>query len=503
MVAVLAGTSVLALAVRLPSLGSLPWLAAPDEMVMMSRARDVFGGSLPVDYDWPTGSPLLLAGVLRAASVVGGARLIDDSEIVLLFGRAVSAMAGIAVTLLTAVLAAQLCESRRTKRMAAILAGSAMSVAYIGVAASRLAHPEIQQDALVAACLVCTLRFDRTKSIRWMLLAAICAGLAAGFKYVGGVSFLTLAAAILTGSETIRHRLRQLGFAAAAAGTAFICVVPALMVAPGSVVLGIREQLIHSETGHPGFDTQGMALWYHLGTTVPASLGYIWTACAYGGVAAALFTRNSSWRLLGLSAVTSLMAIGVTHLTFPRYGLLPLIPLVALAGGGIARGSVWAGQASRELTLFAVLVALAALSTPLTADLRLIAAARSVRTENLASNYVDHLTGRVVAEAYTLPSTQPVTHTSSLAKYPDVLRCHCYLVLSSFVEDRFRAEPSRYGPEIAVYDVIRRLGKVRIVIRPQSPPNYRWAALPQYGINAVPLTTHHVIGPQITVLQMP
>jgi hypothetical protein len=107
----------------------------------------------------------------------------------------------------------------------------------------------------------------------------------------------------------------------------------------------------------------------------------------------------------------------------------------------------------------------------------------------------------VFKEAYT--DTSQVGQTvGTIASVPDVLHCHCYVVLSSYMETRYRLEPQRYSAEVRVYDQLRRVGRVVADIRPAVPLSYRWDLLPQYGVDRVAFA-RQLIGPEITVLEIP
>jgi hypothetical protein len=208
--------------------------------------------------------------------------------------------------------------------------------------------------------------------------------------------------------------------------------------------------------------------------------------------------------LLGFFAWTGLAAVGLSHLTFPRYALMPLAALIALGVGLVIHTSEqFDARGHRRVATAIALAAIVTLAWPATDILRLLASAHAGRTELIASQTTARLNGRIVAEPYTLPYTDPVEHMSNLATHPELLTCHCYLVISSYAEERYRAEPLRYPQEVAVYDRIRRLGTTVSVTRPSVPLTYRWEALPDYGIRAVPLDRPAVVGPIITVVKMP
>ena len=87
---------------------------------------------------------------------------------------------------------------------------------------------------------------------------------------------------------------------------------------------------------------------------------------------------------------------------------------------------------------------------------------------------------------------------------PSVADCDCFVVLSSYMEDRFRREPDRYAAEVAVYDAVRINGRQYALITPSLPLSYRWDLLPAYGMTDIPLRGGEplVVGPTITVFDL-
>ena len=135
------------------------------------------------------------------------------------------------------------------------------------------------------------------------------------------------------------------------------------------------------------------------------------------------------------------------------------------------------------------------------ADIRFLATARDTDTRSLAAPIVEGLPGAIVKESYTDSSSRGHL-VSALGLDPSVVSCHCYVVISSYMEDRYRREPKRYAAEVAVYDQIRREGSIIDVVVPSIPLSYRWDLLPQWGAGHLPMR-HLVVGPKITIIKLP
>jgi hypothetical protein len=135
-------------------------------------------------------------------------------------------------------------------------------------------------------------------------------------------------------------------------------------------------------------------------------------------------------------------------------------------------------------------------------DVRLVRANAATDTRTVAAPFVESLTGPVVKELYTDASGNGA-QLGSLGFHPEVVDCKCYVVVSSYMEDRYRRESQRYPREAAVYDALRQRGRVIAVFAPRRPLTYRWDVLPQFGEHDLPLTGPlGPVGPTITVLDL-
>jgi hypothetical protein len=134
-------------------------------------------------------------------------------------------------------------------------------------------------------------------------------------------------------------------------------------------------------------------------------------------------------------------------------------------------------------------------------DLRFLTTTGDLSTQAEASATLAGLKGSIVTEAYT-DDRNIGRNVGSIGLDPSVIDCHCYVVISSYMEDRYRADQSRYAKEVAVYDAVRQEGRVVAVIEPSKPLSYRWDLLPQWGMSSLPIFDRRVVGPKITVLQI-
>ncbi|HEX7106109.1 MAG TPA: phospholipid carrier-dependent glycosyltransferase [Acidothermaceae bacterium] len=367
-------------------------------------------------------------------------------------------MAGSALCFATGTLAYQLCRKPdRRARIAAWCAALAVGVAYTAFRMSEYAHPEIEQALFATLSLVGTAMFVRGRQFRWALFAGVLAGVAGAIKYIGGFSLLpVLVAVVLTRDLSWRRRASLAALASAAASLVFVALVPGAILRWSRFCAGVQGQFSHQATGHLGYDSSSPALWFHLTQSIPGSVGWPLTIAILCGTVAAVWKGDAPARLTFLFVVVALGALGLSRVRFPHYALVALPAVLALGFSGL--------------------------------------------TEVLPKGTAQY-DGRVFKEAYT--DTSDVGQAvGTIASVPDIIDCHCYVVLSSYMESRYRLEPQRYAAEISVYDHLRRVGQVVADIRPAVPLSYRWDLLPQYGLDHVAFGKQ-LVGPEITVLKIP
>jgi len=464
----------------------------------MARTVALNSGHLPTEYDWPSGPFLLLAPLLRLAQLFP-AGLVQPY----LVARTLVAAAGISLVVVTGLLGASLCPPGPRRCAAAWIAAAGTAVAYPAVSASRSAHPEILQDAAAMAALLVTLRLATDPRRRWAVLAGALGGAAAGMKYVGGVVVLVTVAAALLPQPGPRApgagSRRALAALAAALGT-FVVLVPATVTDPAALAAGLDLQFLHSANGHVGFDSATPALVYHVTESLPGSLGWPAAVVILAGAALGAARGGRRARLVAAFVVLAGLPIGLSHLTFPRYVLLVLPALCCLAAAELAR----LAATRRSAAVLGAVVALALLPATLDA-VRLVRAEGATDTRVLTGARIAALAGPVYVENFTVlldarSADGPARFITGLDRRPDLgPGCACYVVVSSFMQDRYRDEPDRYRAQVARYAELARTAQLVAVLAPSVPLDYRWEALPQYGIRAVPLTGPLVVGPTVTI----
>lgn len=165
-----------------------------------------------------------------------------QSTLVVVLSRLLSALLGTGIVLLTFLIGERLFDRRTGLFAAAMLAASMILV--------NLSHfATVDVPSLfwfTLSCLMATQVFRGGGRVSYFL-AGLCSGLAAGVKYVGGLSFLVLVAAHFL-ARSKRHRLLAAAFLLTAVG--FVLGNPVVLFAPLEFAEGfVAESIFNSLRG--------------------------------------------------------------------------------------------------------------------------------------------------------------------------------------------------------------------------------------------------------------
>jgi hypothetical protein len=502
--AVMLGLAVItgvALALRLWHVGAgLPLLPTSDEVTVVTRADLVLHHHVPHVYDWPSGSMVILAAVLRFLGLFDHSFLVDGSRAQYVVARLLSVAAGCALVPLTALLAAELTPKARRRGPAAIVAGTLIALAYTSVRMSRVSHPEVEQSCVATGEILASVLYVRLRRPSLAIAAGVLAGLAGALKYLGGASVIVVVVACFVVEQAPWRRRAVLATVstAAALGT-FVLLVPGSIMDSNDFWTGVKGQFLHQANGHLGYDSPHPALGFYLTQALPGNLGPILAIAIVAGVLAAAVFGSVAHRLVVLYVVVAVGALGASHVDFPHYLLVALPCMIALAVS-----SIWRFLPPRPILQFvAIAVVVGLCAGTFVNDLKLVATSRDTDTRTIASAVVTNLKGAVVRESYTTDaSVHGGTVVAAIGLDPAVEKCSCYVVISSYMEDRYRQEPHRYAQEVAVYDYVRSHGQQVYSVGPSKPLSYRWDLLPQWGESRLSLG-REVVGPTITVMRIP
>jgi 4-amino-4-deoxy-L-arabinose transferase-like glycosyltransferase len=309
----------------------------------------------------------------------------DEAIIVVL--RAVSLLAGLGCVAATYALGAHLWD-----RTTGLVAASFMALNPVVLSWSTTAHPDMLQLLWLLLGLECAAAFAAQHSRVFLVLGAVCAGLAFATKYSGELLLpvLWLADGLCLGTATAAHRAeafrgRLAGFTADVALTLALFVATFLLVDP-SVVASPREflyqALLEAGLAHSGhvFRLGSSTSW--IATLArPSALGPAAAALAAAGLlawgiadlrriaptaqkdatAAAAAARAGGRILVAAWAVGYLLLLLVWIADQQVRYALPLLPAAALFA---AAPLVWLSRRSRLTGALAGLLFLAAIVPP-------------------------------------------------------------------------------------------------------------------------------------------
>lgn len=514
-------TVVLAAALRVPSLlVGLP-MTQPDEPTVMSRAQLVLDGSVvPPAFDWPLGSSIVAAAGIRLGEAVG---VVDRSgSVAEVYGwtRIVFVLVALCVVAVTGLLAAGI--GRRAAPMAAWVAGAVVATGFVMVRSARMIGPDQLQVLCVLLALVAVVAAGRRARLRQRLLlwstAALCAGGAGGMKYLGiTVVVVPMLAVMLEEELDWPRRLLATEALLLLALTAFV-VTTGGSVLSRAFVDGFLWQVDHQATGHLGYDHGGPTWWHHLTVTLPGSNGWLVTGLLVAGVVWGACRGDRATKLVTAYAVGLFAVIGLSRIVFPHYVIVVLPVLAALAGGLAADTADWTWRRwqGRERRLDAAAAALAlvlvAAVVPAAADgVRLLRVGQAPDTRD---GFPERLQEVLVVEgladvpvwteSYTGIGAAAAEATGGRLVFgfgdtPEVLACGCVAVVSTYMEQRYTADPAT----APVYTAMRARGRMLLDHQPSIPLTYRWDLLPTWGIGGVPLRGPvPALGPGMTVLDL-
>jgi 4-amino-4-deoxy-L-arabinose transferase-like glycosyltransferase len=305
--------------------------------------------------------------------------------------------------------------------------------------------------------------------LRDVLLAGLCAGLAAGTKYNAGVALaLPLAAALLARGRPWGWRLGAVVAAMAAAALAFLLTTPFALLDPAPLLRSLHVIARHYSSGHPGAEGNNNALWY---------LSYLWTdgllppltVLAVAGVALCLRYRRAGVVLLAF-ALPYYALLCATYVRFDR-NLLPLLPFLALCAAASAEAMVprLAALLRNHPAAYALVLGVA-VAPPLYAASRADFAITHPFSEQVAVAWANaHLPRRAALatenwEGLSFSARRyRITHLGALAWQPYnwlLARGVRYVVADSWTDGAYLSDPRRYPLEAARYRELYRRGRL-------------------------------------------
>ena len=194
----------------------------------------------------------------------------------------------------------------------------------------RYVNVDIVGTCFVALAMAAALRGTHRPGLRWLVVVpAICAGLAAGSKYIYCLVLLPIFLSIWLFSEHGR-RLDRIAAAALIAGVAFVATSPYAVLDLPAFLDGLAFDAYHYASGHPGYeDDPGLGKLIYYGNVLVQDFGVIALGVALVGL---VTSAMSDWRrtLILISFPVVLLALLASQrVEFPR-NILPIFPLFAV-----------------------------------------------------------------------------------------------------------------------------------------------------------------------------
>lgn len=435
-----------------------------------------------------------------------------NSTLIFLPNRVFIMLCGVLCVFLTYQLGRRLFDVRVGLVAAALLAIDPVHIKY-----SQVIRTDVHATVLMLLCLLTTVRIVERGERRDYLLAGCCLGLCCATKWPFGTAVIAIVGAsvlrMLRHPEEQRRQLRRLMLAGVASLIALFVASPYLLLDYRVVLEDLRLEGRPYHLGATGHGFWRNVLWY-LQNSLYAAVGGAGLAFAGAGVVPAA-RRSGTFRFtLVPLAATLLVLISSQALIWERW-IVPLLPLVSIAAA-VAMVELWSivrqRSGSRATAWLAGAIAGMAVAGPLLVDVRASAAERINDTRRLSTAWiranvppgktilVEYLAldllghgwrflypvgdGGCVDVASNVKAKirfstierwragRPIVDIGTLnpATIPS---CRAdYAVLVDY--DRYRAEPTRYGNEIANYDRIIAAGTIIQTFRPEPGRTGGW-----------------------------
>lgn len=279
---------------------------------------------------------------------------------------------------------------RRRSPREACLAGAIYALSFELCYHARWIAPDAVLTQFVALFVACLLRAQHSaRARRWLLLAALAAGLATGSKYTAGLLLLPLGLAAWLWSHSLatRARLRWLGQLGLLYGVTYLLTTPGTLLEPVRFYQDLKfERRHYTEMGHygysvaPGTEHAARALQYL--STALGSPHLAWALLLAGlvalGIAVSLrrSERSQSLILLAFPLVYFVYFAG-TRVLFVR-NLLVFLPFAALyAARGVETLAHTFSSRGARLCVWAAALAMLTCNAG-----SLVRAARTIRSSN-------------------------------------------------------------------------------------------------------------------------
>jgi hypothetical protein len=490
---------------------NLPYVYEVDEEMFVPRVVDMAAkGTLDPGWFGHPGStifyPLLVLFHVRYRLSTGGLLTWPDPGMLAFFNANITPfyLAGRLLSIAYALLSIPLLYliGRKVFNPRCGLVGCVLFVLYpLVVSHAQMVRSDSAAVFFGLLSLWCILKVYERPTWSNQLLTGICIGLCVSSRYF--MIILALVLLVVDGWWLWRakkaHTVEEGGFAPVslpagrkslwlpaalgiiAVGAGFALSTPYFFLDLHTALGSLANESRTIHLGADGLSRPGNLLFY-LTQVIPDTLTLPQVCLAVVGLAIVLIHRKVLQILLFFYTVIFLLAISLLALHWPRW-IIPILPVLALFTaygleelvGWIANRSLFAKWNGARSSLF--LVGLVALNLWPGYQLALFEVQQiNPSTRVLARQWaLAHLppNSKIVEEWYTIPLAETgfkVDERYALAERPDLdyysKRGYDYLVVSSFMYERYLAEPQRYARESQFYLTLFNKGHLIYRIQP-------------------------------------
>ena len=186
---------------------------------------------------------------------------------------------------------------------------------------------------------------------RDILLASICAGLAAASKYTAGSIFVAVAVMVIISPVRAREKLQLLLIASGGVVVAAVCGVPAFVLQPGKILADLRN----TAAFYKGISVSSPSYWE--AALSPFEMGLPLLAAGLSGIALLLWQRSTRISAISWMAFATVLLVPLVRAHFqPFRNVLLFVPLLCIAAAFLISAAL---QSFRRLWVRAPLALLA------------------------------------------------------------------------------------------------------------------------------------------------
>lgn len=213
-----------------------------------------------------------------------------------------------------------------------------LAISPVYLMASREAKPDILMTLLLLLAAWAILRYLDTDRAMWLWGASVLIGLAASAKYPAAMGVLWLVVAPWISQRGPTAIVKSV-LALSLAGTGFVAGTPFAVLDWSTFRAFLNELASYMNRSWYGGEDEPIGYLVYLFQVLPWALGWPAALLGLAGLARWLFWGGSRERLLAGFVVAFYAWMGYSRIVRPHY-LLPLYPVLALAGADLVRAAI-------------------------------------------------------------------------------------------------------------------------------------------------------------------